>query len=193
MHARHSRTLRGMTAAAVATWLAAVSHTIGGGTAPDGALLLVVTALAAPLGVALAGRRLGLVRLSLTVILTQVLLHVAFAWTAGLDPAAATGHVHGGALPTGGQATAVLPDLGMMLAHALAALLTIALLHRGERAARVVARGLRELVARLVVSLGSPVTPPPVPVPAEHPSPIGIRVARVVPLRGPPVLVTAAR
>ncbi|MDN3497291.1 hypothetical protein QL996_15230, partial [Planococcus sp. APC 4015] len=153
MHARHSRTLRGITAAAVATWLAAVSHTLGGGTAPDAALLLVVTALAAPLGVALAGRRLGLVRLTLTVVATQLLLHVAFAWTAGLDPTAGGTHVHGGALVTGDQTTTLLPDLGMTLAHVLAALVTIALLRRGERAMRSVARGLRDLVARLVVSL----------------------------------------
>ena len=88
MHARGRRALRGTTAAAIATWIAAVSHTVGGAGFPPPLLLLVVTALAAPVAVALAGSRLGLVRLSLTVLATQLLLHFAFAASAPIGCAA---------------------------------------------------------------------------------------------------------
>lgn len=194
MHARHSRALRGTASAAVATWIAAVSHTLGGGVFPAPALLLVVTALAAPLAVALAGRRLGLGRLALTVVGTQVLLHVAFAATAGLDPAAPSRHVHSGPLPLGGGFASVIPDPGMAVAHVFAAVLTIAVLHRGEQALRAIARGVRRVLGRPTVQTSNPFVTRPVRLPARAVAvPRPLRFTTVVSRRGPPTFVTAAR
>lgn len=191
MHARHSRALRGTAAAAVATWIAAVSHTLGGGTFPAPALLLVVTALAAPLAVALAGRRLGLVRLTLTVLGTQLLLHVAFAATAGLDPSIPSGHVHTGALSLSGGFASLVPDPGMAVAHAVAALVTVAVLFRGEQGLRAIAQGVRSVLARAVVSLPAPAGGP-VFIPSALHVPRLARLSVVVSRRGPPSFVTAA-
>ena len=94
MSTRATRTLHGVAASAVATWTAAVSHTVGGGEAPSPVVLLVVTALAAPLCVAVAGRTLSLPRVIVAVGLAQVLLHTTFAATAGLGGTAGGGHVH---------------------------------------------------------------------------------------------------
>lgn len=191
MHARHSRTLRGATAAAVATWTAAVSHTLGGGSFPAPALILVVTALAAPIAVALAGRRLGLGRLVVTVIAAQALLHVGFAATAGLDPSAPTGHVHAGALPLTGGFASLVPDAGMTVAHAVAALLTIAVLFRGEQLLRLIARGVRDVFARAIVRLPAPASRVPL-VSSVPDAPRLTPFTAVVSRRGPPSFVTAA-
>lgn len=192
MQARHVRTLRGITAAAVATWIAAVSHTLGGGTAPSALLLLVVTALAAPSAVALAGRRLGLARLTLTVLVTQVLLHVSFAWTAGLDPSAAAPHAHGAPVALTSDVTVVLPDVTMTLAHLVAAAATIAVIHRGERVLRAVARGIRAMVSRLIPRLTVPVRLVPARPSARPVAPVRPFFSSVLSRRGPPAFVAAA-
>lgn len=192
MHARHTRTLRGAAAAAVATWTAAVSHTIGGGEAPAPVLLGIVAVLATPVAVALAGRRLGLARLALTVLTAQMLFHVAFAATAGTG-GTVRGHVHGRPLWTGGESAAsVLPDLGMFIAHIAAAVVTVVLLHRGERMLRALGRGIARLVALApdVVVLPWPVVPTR---PAVHRvAPLQVRLADDLSRRGPPVVVAAA-
>ena len=146
MHARHSRALRGVTAAAVATWIAAVSHTFGGGEAPAALLIAVVAILASPVAVALAGRRLNLGRLTLTVIASQLLLHLAFSITAG-PVGAVAGHVHGRFIAFGTvRAELLLPDVGMLIAHLAAAVVTTAVLYRGERMLRALGRGIVRLL-----------------------------------------------
>ncbi|MGX1701415.1 hypothetical protein [Microbacterium sp. NPDC055357] len=191
MHARHTRTLRGAAASAVATWTAAVSHTVGGGEAPAPLLLLVITILAVPVAVALAGRRLGLVRLSLTVLAAQVLLHVAFAATAGTG-GTVLGHVHGRTMTFGPGAASVAPDVAMLIAHVAAAIFTVALLHRGERMLRALGRGIARLVA-----LPSEVVIPSWPAvrtraARRRVAPLRRLLTDVVSRRGPPAVVTAA-
>lgn len=189
MHARSARALRGTAATAVATVTAAAAHTLAGGGAPAPLLVGAVIVLAAPLAVALAGRTPSLWRTAVAVVAAQLLLHVAFALTAGLDPVSAAAHAHHTLLPSGPvDGVAIVPDLPMTFAHACAALVTILAVHRGERILRAVGRGLARLV-----------TPPrdAVPAPAHR----GGRVLVVPPARptarvadfplsrrGPPVL-----
>ncbi|MET0812600.1 MAG: hypothetical protein ABWY03_06070 [Microbacterium sp.] len=190
MNARQLRTLRGTGAAAVAAWTAAVSHTLAGGSPPSPWLVLVVIVLAAPAAVALAGRSLGTVRLALTVVLTQLLLHVTFSLTAGLDPSVG-GHVHGAAHALGG-AIELVPDPAMSLGHLVAAGVTILAIARGERMLRAIASGLVRLLRPVLFVLAPlahavPASPSPAPVRAVA----GIRTTDVS-RRGPPLVVAAA-
>ncbi|WP_243076837.1 hypothetical protein [Microbacterium sp. SS28] len=148
--ARQLRTLRGISAAGVATVVASTAHTLAGGGAPSAALVAVVILLAAPVAVALAGRTLALWRLALTVLASQLVFHVAFALSAGATGAAgaAAAHAHHGALVLdSGPAAAWTLDPLMLLGHAVAAVVTIAALHRGERMLRSIVRGLLRLLA----------------------------------------------
>ncbi len=83
-----------------------------------------------------AGRRLSAVRLSISVAMSQFLFHVLFVLGTITPTATTSGHMHGMAmtLPTGTPVTeAVLADSSMWCGHAVAAALTIVVLHRGER------------------------------------------------------------
>jgi hypothetical protein len=59
MNSRASRAVRGTALAAVATLLAAVAHTLGGGAAPSPLFCGVLLVFAAPLAIALAGARIS--------------------------------------------------------------------------------------------------------------------------------------
>ncbi|MDY0909154.1 hypothetical protein [Microbacterium sp. CFBP9034] len=150
MTPRHVRTLRGAAAAWIATVVAATSHTLAGGGAPAPLLVAVLGILASPLAIALIGRRLSAWRVGATVLASQVLFHLSFAVTAGVDPAAAVGHVHHPSLP---GATAVsgglLPDGPMLVGHVVAAAATVLALYFGERMLRALGRGIRSLFHRV--------------------------------------------
>ena len=143
---RAVRTARGAAGAAIATLFAAVSHGLAGGVITP--LAVVATAvIALPICVALAGRTGSLWRLALGVSVSQFLYHWTFsglgiASGAGSTPAAeqlaALGPhaAHLGAMPFAPALVASgAADAWMWAAHALAAALTVALVHRGERAA----------------------------------------------------------
>lgn len=147
---RTARTARGTLGALAATLLAAASHALAGGTVT--ALSIAATALVAlPLCVALAGRLGSLWRLALAVCASQFLYHWSFWGLGATSPAGASPRPQGHAAHL---ATVFSPDLvsngtadaWMWAAHAVAALLTIALLHRGERAAI----GMAQLVLRVL-------------------------------------------
>ncbi len=167
---RRARAARGALAAAIAIATAATAHTLAGDGAPPVWLLLAVTALAAPLAVWLTGRALSTWRTAAIVILSQTLLHAAFAAVGtgaramdAVVPNASLGHAHAvtGVAPTapamshaGATATGLAPalhglhvaDAPMLVAHALAAAVTIVLLVHGERLARALGRGIRRLL-----------------------------------------------
>ncbi|GAA4491931.1 hypothetical protein GCM10023171_36690 [Microbacterium panaciterrae] len=165
MGTRAGRTVRGLTAALVATFVASVSHsTADGSPAP---LIGIVLALlfAAPVCIALAGRTLSWARLSLAVILSQFAFHGLLLIGVGSGSGSLTQnpgiHLHGadlaGALGTTALNAAVVhPDHAqpaMWVAHAIAAVLTVLALGRGEQTIRA----LLELtgwnfVARLLVA-----------------------------------------
>lgn len=162
---RATRTARGTVGALIATLFAAASHALGGGEAAPFAML-VAGVLALPVCVALAGRLGSLWRLGLAVTASQLLYHWCFS-------------VLGAAAGTAGAA--------MWVAHAAAAILTIALLHRGERAAL----GLARLIGRaLPFALSRAVSAPertairPAAAPAR--SRVSLAILSAISHRGPP-------
>lgn len=140
MTVRQLRAVRGGAATAIAVLLGAVSHTYGGGSAPPPLLLAAVALLAWPFATLLAARRLGRVGVAVASVVAQALLHTAFAVTAGSAPAA-SGHVHGAIVLTGGPSLALaLPDAPMLVCHGIAVVAAILAIGFGERMLRAVAR-----------------------------------------------------
>lgn len=160
---RAVRTARGAAGALAATLFAAVSHAAAGGVVTP--LAVVATAvLALPLCVALAGRAGSLWRLGLAVGASQFLYHWSFAGLGTASAQSAAGaagaasphaaHLAFAPLVPGlatGDAASAAAEAWMWIAHAAAAALTVALLHRGERAAL----GLVALVRRALPALPS--------------------------------------
>ncbi|MBN9201811.1 MAG: hypothetical protein ABS61_08570 [Microbacterium sp. SCN 70-18] len=176
---RASRVSRGLLAAGVATFVALLSHVAAGGAMPGLLGIILPLVLAAAASTLLVGRRLSVWRLSLAVMLSQALFHVLFVLGAapvagaGADAALhASGHDHGGMTSTLSAAEPAVTgamlhgDAIMWVLHALAAVVTIAALHRGERACAILrqtavdaARWARRLV--LVALVFVPVAPTP--------------------------------
>lgn len=155
--------------------------------------LTVCTLLAAVLN----GRRLSLVRLSASVLASQLLFHALFVLGSITPAGGLAPHVHGAlplALPlaSSGEAVLVPEDAGMWIAHGVAALLTIAVLHRGELIVRALLAVASDLAAwlRRIVPAGVLVT---LDVPAQRPWAVNTAPVRRYPLReqihrrGPPL------
>lgn len=151
---RSVRVARGTAGALITTLLAAASHAAAGGVTTIFAV--VATALLAlPLCVALAGRTGSLWRLSLGVGVSQFIYHWSFAGlgitSASTSPAGIAESPHAAHLAQMQQfipelAAAGTADALMWVSHALSALVTIAVLHRGERAMLAVGAMLRDAV-----------------------------------------------
>ncbi|MFD5598854.1 hypothetical protein ACFWHR_02240 [Leucobacter sp. NPDC058333] len=201
--------VRGSSAASIATFAALLAHVAGGGALPG------LVGIAAPLILSLlvctllAGRTLSLTRLSISVVLSQTLFHGLFVLgaqpgaTGQAPPAGGAAHDHASmmlAVTSDGSGTAtalaaqVQADPLMWGSHLIAALLTVAFLHRGERAIRwlhdlsqrmLAWLGLRSLTARLV-PLGT-VAPRSGIVRTPAWSVIGRIIATAQPRRGPPM------
>ncbi|MER7798057.1 hypothetical protein [Microbacterium sp. NPDC096154] len=203
MTTRQQRVLRGAVWASVATLLAATSHTLAGGAAPSPLLVAAVAVLLTPATAALAGPRPGLGRLAAVVPLGQAAFHGVFALLGSPTGTASGGapHVHGAAdlLQRSAQAAAAVPDVvappaesaAMYVAHAIAALVTVALLWRGERLVRAVAGGVVAVLRRFGLTR-APLVARPVS-PAAAPA---VRRAAAVLLssasrRGPPLALGA--
>lgn len=191
MQSRQRRALRAAAASSVGTVLAAVSHTVGGGSAPAPWLVGTVLLLSLPVCLILVGRRLGLPGLTAAVLAAQGLLHVLFSVMG--DAPAGTGlagtHVHSlSALPALGATVAASTTAEMVLAHVVAALGAVLLLRRGEQALAALLRWARALLARRL-----PVTVPVASsTPARHLVPRAHRAARAAApfrRRGPPLAV----
>ncbi|ONI63545.1 hypothetical protein ALI44B_02255 [Leifsonia sp. ALI-44-B] len=183
---RSARALRGALAAIASTFVALLSHVAGGGEVPGLLGILVPLVLATAVCVPLAGRRLSILRVSASVIASQMLFHVLFVLgSAGNTSAAsATGGVghegHGGhgsaaaplllATPASGPSAGVPAHAhaGMWAAHAAAAAVTILAIYQGER----VVRRLRTLAVALVRVLLPVVSTIPVPFLAAAPADI---------------------
>ncbi|MGJ0203857.1 hypothetical protein [Leucobacter sp. gxy201] len=161
---RSVRTLRGIAGSMIATLFAATSHAAAGGEI-TGLAVLVTATLSLPLCVLLAGRVASLWRLAVAVGGSQFLYHWVFAGLGAGAGAPAGGTpipLHAAHLealqsfaPT---ATPAAAGTAMWVWHAVAAALTIALVHRGERAALALLR----LVRRAAVprfDFGAPTAP----------------------------------
>lgn len=147
---RKPAVLRGFAAASLATFAALAGHVTGGGQMPHTLGILVPWILSFMVCVLLAGRRLSVIRLSISVAISQLLFHALFVLGTIEPSGTAVGHVHGAPLVLSGGAgvtEAVVADSTMWFGHLLAAFITVAIAHRGER----MLLALRELAIRLVV------------------------------------------
>lgn len=146
---RKPAVVRGFAASSVAIFVALAGHVTGGGEMPGILGLVVPWLLSLMICVLLAGRTLSLTRLSVSVALSQVLFHVLFVLGTITPSATSAPHVHGAPVvlpPSTGLSAGVVADGSMWLGHAVAALLTVLALHRGERLALT----LRRLAAQAV-------------------------------------------
>lgn len=149
MRARRVRALRGTAAAAIAVLFASTAHTLSGGGAPPLWLVAAITILAAPLCIALVGRRRSLPGLAVAVAVAQLALHAAFAAVGGAAPLVGYGpHQHALSPFDGALAIAAVDPAAaaMTLGHAAAALVTIVVLAWGERLLAAIAHGIRRLL-----------------------------------------------
>ena len=200
MDSRATQATRGAVSAAVATFTALAFHVLAGAPLPGAVGILVPFVLSVLVSVALIGRRLSLPRLAVTVTVSQVLFHVLFVLgtPVGSSPHALHGHANHDPLAVAaalGGVTASPIDMhagvGMWVSHAVAAIVTVAALHRGESVLRMLLR----LLFRTCASWSSP-APAPVTVEghgAPTPRPIAVAdalvqlVSTVAVRRGPPV------
>ncbi|MBB5642820.1 hypothetical protein [Cryobacterium roopkundense] len=208
MTTRWARFTRGWIVAFVSTFVAAVSHTLGGGSGPGLLPIVVSLAFAGMICVALAGRTLSLWRGALAVLASQLIFHGLFSLGGSggaLSPdaiAASATHQHA-LLPGVIQATGTATTHGaghdgaaMWAAHLVAAVVTIAALRFGERAFWSLFDTARLLI-RALFSPGLTVVVPPVL--ARRPTTARVSVPRdllvllsSVRRRGPPLGIRVA-
>ncbi|MDQ1176457.1 hypothetical protein [Microbacterium sp. SORGH_AS_0421] len=188
---RAQRAGRGMAAAAVATFVATLSHAAVSAERPPFVNIVLALCLAAPLCVMLAGRAMSWTRLSLAVVLSQALFHALLV----LD-------LQGGFVPAGHHATTSLFSAAgghsalahasespwMWAAHAVAALVTVVALGRGERAMQVIARFFVAVLSVLRPFRGlSPLTDAVLSAPAPLLLTTAMTVLSSMRRRGPPL------
>lgn len=164
---RGARVFRGAVGALVATLLAAASHSLAGGVI-TGASVVATVIFTLPLCVALAGRVGSLWRLSIAVGVAQFVYHWTFAGLGLASSSAAGGPMvsphaaHLAAIQsfTPELAAAGAADATMWIWHAIAAVLTIALLHRGEHAFLALRRALLRALPSPIVRELAPIERP---------------------------------
>lgn len=157
MNSRAARTLRGAAIAAIATVTAAASHTLGGGTAPSVLFCAVLFVFAVPVATVVATTRPSMWRTILAVGSAQLSFHAAFALVGDIGiPAVVRGtmsagmHAHDvGLLWTPNAALA--PDTGMTVMHTVAALVSAALIWRGEAALAAIVDWVARAARRVLV------------------------------------------
>jgi hypothetical protein len=144
MDSRWARLARGFSAAGFATFVAAFSHTVAGGTTPSAYGILASLVLSAVVCTLLAGRTLSFVRLAVSVAVSQTLFHGLFSSVGTPVPVA-----HDMA------AMAIAPPLhehstgGMWLAHVAAGFITFVAFRYAEAAFWGLAGTARLFLARL--------------------------------------------
>lgn len=201
---RTHRLLRGWGVASVAVFVGAGSHAVLTGHLPHPLILGLCWSLSGMLCVLLAGLRLPRLSTGLGVLGSQAGLHTLLTLAGhGAAPVGhSAGHAshHGDAGPlllaaSGASADAVHQLSTLMLAvHALAAVLTILAIRRGDAAVAGLLRAVRLGLRRLLT------LPGPVPTPAPRPRPLilscpAVLVSRIRPgtvaTRGPPLALPA--
>jgi hypothetical protein len=208
MTTRWARFARGWIVAGFSTFVAALSHTVGGGGVPGVLAVVVSLAFAGIVSIALTGRTLSAWRLTLAVLVSQVIFHGLFSLGGAggrlAQTDAGSGHAHDAgqtalllAPGAGGTAAAMPADHGwlMTLAHVVAAVVTVVALRYGERAFWGLFNTARIVVLALLKI--------PVVVPVAHRKMLGTsfvigvrprqRLAPLRPMRhrGPPVCLVA--
>ncbi len=141
--------LRGFAAASTATFVALASHVWVDGVMPGPLGIAVPWLLSLMVCTLLSGRRLSLVRLSASVVVSQLLFHALFVLGSITPKGGFTPHQHGAAALSAGGQVLVPADAGMWAAHAFAAIVTVALLHRGEQVVRALLAAASALLSWL--------------------------------------------
>lgn len=142
--------LRGFAASSIATFVALASHVWVSGTMPGPLGVLVPWMLSLMVCTLLSGRRLSIVRLSASVIVSQLLFHALFVLGSFTPKGGFTPHDHAAMVLSFDGAVIPIPgDAGMWGAHACAAVMTIVALHRGESLIRALLTAASELRAWL--------------------------------------------
>ena len=208
MHTRWARFARGWIVAAFSTFVAALSHTLGGGAVPGLLAVVVSLAFAGMVCVTLAGRTLSFWRGAASVLISQIIFHGLFSLGApggalGADALAASGTHQHAALPglidpMALSATAHVSHDGaaMWFAHCVAAIVTILALRYAERA-------FWSLVENVRLGIRTLFAPAQLEVPVDAPQRIGheapvftprdlVLVLSAMRHRGPPVFALAA-
>lgn len=192
MNARQLRLVRAAAVSSVATLLAALSHTFGGGAAPHPLLIVAVATLLTPFSTLLVGTRQSRGRVASAVFVAQAAFHLLFqalGSPTGADTLGGVGHAHHLNLDLLGPAmSATSPSTMMLVAHVAAAALTTLLVWHGETILGHVARWVEAMFRRATANA-----------PAEHRRPLRLRsallpsfdaaVCATAPRRGPPALV----
>ncbi|WP_435748852.1 hypothetical protein [Microbacterium sp. PMB16] len=193
---RKPAVVRGFAAASLATFAALAGHVTGGGQMPGSLGIVVPWIFSFMVCVLLAGRTLSVIRLSISVAISQFLFHVLFV-LGTIEPSGhVAGHVHGApiVLPAStGLSEAVVADGTMWFGHLLAAVTTIAVAHRGER----MLHALRALAVQVVLwvrrrvdaALGAPelLDARDVRIAPDTGRPLESRILATLRGRGPPV------
>lgn len=185
-----------MLSAGVSTLVTAAAHSIGGGAFPAPLLVAAVFVASVLLCFALLGRRTTLFGLVPAIAGTQFLLHLVFSFTGDgatlVGGAEHAGH-HGSAIPMAIDMSAAAHHEGMLIAHVVAGLVTVASLRLGAGAIRQV---LASLLLRLRVLLALLLRPLPVRATSVRFAPsatVGVLrrllLADVIARRGPPAAV----
>lgn len=159
MNPRALRLLRGVVVTSTAVVLSSAAHLAAGGAAPGLIGLATALVLGTVLGTALlAGGRLTPARTAATIAGGQVVFHTVFTWGFAASPVVPGAHAHGtlAALPT--DALHAHDAGGMVLAHVVAGLLSLAVLLVEQRLLDRAVSAARRAVARLL-ALGAEVLP----------------------------------
>jgi len=149
---RWLRVAQGAAIASFATFVAALSHTVGGGTPPGLLAVVLSMAFSTLLCLTVAGGRLTLVRTVIAVAATQFALHALYS-VQGAAPRATSGSMshHHEALDlsssTSSQASFETP---MLISHLVAVAVTVVAIRHGERALRATLRAIRVAVASVL-------------------------------------------
>ena len=189
MQSRWSRVARGLAAGTAATLVAAASHSVAGGRVPGWAGVTLALCFAVIVSIALSGRGMSLVRLSASIVISQLAFHLVFSTIGGAGEVVSTEH-HGPMILRGAE-TVTHASGGMWFTHGLAALLTIIALRFGERAVY----GLREtgwMIASALLPFSAspllPFIPAPQPAVEQHIVPRIVRTSlAAIGTRGPPL------
>ena len=161
--------IRALAVVSTAIVSASLAHTAGGGTPPGLVTIALALAISAPFAMVVVGGRQSTPRAALAAVGAQLALHALYSLTPRAamapTPAPAPGHPHDHSgvgslvMSTGTPVHEEHFRPAMLVAHAIAALLTIlavAIADRMHDAVRFAARGIR----LALIMLSAPLVPP---------------------------------
>lgn len=201
---RSTRALRGTAAALFATFVSLTSHVLAGGAVPEVLNVALPLSLSVLVCMLLSGKRFTLKRLAGMVGFSQVIFHLLFSMGAedsSISTAEQALHAHHGMSMTVDVATstnvAAMSHGGntMLLAHLMAGLATVLVLHRSEQlfivASDIVDLFTWKLLWRIIKFVYQPVLPQSVPTELREIPAYTVAVyATSIVRRGPPALTT---